>query len=66
MVCTYNRLVRSEFLPKVEHKQHEPNEAKQLFAHCGPGNRAGRCIHTVPDVHIEIPVHLQIDITISD
>lgn len=32
-VCTYYRLVAFEFLPNVEHKQHESNETKELFAH---------------------------------
>lgn len=58
LICTYNRLVGWEFLPNVEHKQHEPNETKQLFAHGGPGHRAGRCIHTIPDEHVKMPVHL--------
>lgn len=61
LVCTYNRLVCWEFLPNIEHEQHETDETKQLFAHCGPGYRAGRCIHTVPDVHVKMPVHLKID-----
>lgn len=59
LFCTYNRLVGWEFLPDVEHKQHEPNVTKQLFAHGGPGNGAGRCIHTIPDEHVKMPVHLQ-------
>ena len=32
--CTYDWLVSWEFVPKVEHEQHESNKPEELFAHC--------------------------------
>lgn len=58
-ICTYNRLIGLKFLSDIEHEQHESNKTKQLFAHCGPWHRGRRCIHTIPDVHVKIPVHLE-------
>ena len=47
--CTYDWLVSWEFVPKVEHEQHESDEPEQLFAHSCPGNQSGRGVHAVPD-----------------
>lgn len=57
--CTYDWLVRWEYLPEVQHERHEAEETQQMFAHGGPGIRSGRRLHTVPDVHVKVPVHLQ-------
>lgn len=59
MVCTYNRLVGWNFLSDIEHKQHETDKTKQLFAHRGPGHGAGGCVHAIPDKHVKVPVHLK-------
>lgn len=56
---SHHRLVGREHLAQAKHKHHDPEETKQMLAHGLPVHRAWRCVHTVPDVHVKVPVHLK-------
>lgn len=56
---THHRPVRRIDLSKTKHDQHGTQKDKEVFAHGVPGNWSGRCINTVPNIHVKVPVHLK-------
>jgi len=56
---THHRPVRWIDLSKTKHDQHGTQKDKEVFAHGVPGNWSRGCIHTVPNIHVKVPVHLK-------
>lgn len=56
---THHRLVGGVSLPNPKHEHHEGHEAEEVLTHDIPGNRRGGCVHTVPDIHVKVPVYLR-------
>ena len=52
-----HRLVGGVSLPYPKHEQHEGDEPKEVLTHEVPINRSRGRIHTVPDTHVQVPVH---------
>ena len=56
---THHRLVGRVSLPYPKHEQHEGDEAEKVLTHEVPINRSRGRVHTVPDIHVQVPVHLR-------
>ena len=54
-----HRLVGGVSLPYPKHEQHEGDEAEEVLTHEVPVNRSRGHVHTVPDIHVQVPVHLR-------
>lgn len=59
---SYRRLVRWEYLTEVKHNQHEAHKTQKSAGHRLPIHGTGGRVNTIPNEHVKVPVHLQLNI----